>query len=61
MLDVNQLANDFSQTIPVTTNAGTSGITGIIGNNNENYDKNLAVAKYNSRATNDDIMQINSS
>lgn len=60
ILDVNQLTNDFSQTVPVSTNAGTSGITGIIENSNDNCDKNLAVAKYNSRATSDDIMRINS-
>lgn len=47
-----QLAGDFGQNIP--NNAGTSsaGVT--------NNGKDLTIAKYNSRCTNDDLLRINS-
>lgn len=51
-LNVDQLTGDFGQTVPVS--AGTSGAV-------DNFNKNMTIARYNSKGmTHDDIMRISS-
>lgn len=47
---MNQLTGDFGQSVPVS--AGTSGV--------DNFNKNMAVARYNKGSSHDDIMRISS-
>lgn len=49
-MNVDQLTGDFSQSVPIS--AGTSGV--------DNFDKNMAVTRYNKGSSHDDIMRISS-